>query len=181
MKFDTQLERHLKSLGKTLALGDPNRYNQDMIFIPESSKEITAAYCDEYNYYTAYGVMVATLRNNKLPLLYICAVLNSKLITYYAIQKEILRKGNKATPHVGVKGVYSLPIVLCPHELMNFILELVRYITSCRKKGNEDFTDQMNQIDIIIYHLYRLTYEEVLVVDPHTPITLEEYEKAEIQ
>ena len=33
-----------------------------------------------------------------------------------------------------------------------------------------------NQIDFLVYHLYGLTYDEVLIVDPNTPITREEYE-----
>ena len=32
-------------------------------------------------------------------------------------------------------------------------------------------------IDEFVYHLYGLTYDEVLIVDPETPITREEYEK----
>jgi hypothetical protein len=32
------------------------------------------------------------------------------------------------------------------------------------------------QIDLFVYHLYGLTYNEVLIVDPDTPITREEYE-----
>jgi len=35
------------------------------------------------------------------------------------------------------------------------------------------------QIDLIVYHLYGLTYDEVLIVDPATPITRKEYEKTE--
>lgn len=37
----------------------------------------------------------------------------------------------------------------------------------------------MNAIDKQIYLLCNLTYNEVLIVDPETPITREEYEKAE--
>ena len=33
-----------------------------------------------------------------------------------------------------------------------------------------------NEIDRRVYHLYGLTYDEVLTVDPNTPITKEEYE-----
>ena len=33
------------------------------------------------------------------------------------------------------------------------------------------------EIDIFVYHLYGLTYDEVLIVDPETPITREEYGK----
>ena len=37
--------------------------------------------------------------------------------------------------------------------------------------------DDEEQIDLLIYHLYGLTYDEVLIVDPEIPITKEEYEK----
>lgn len=33
------------------------------------------------------------------------------------------------------------------------------------------------EIDFLVYHLYNLTYNEILMVDPNTPITREEYEK----
>ena len=33
-----------------------------------------------------------------------------------------------------------------------------------------------NEIDLLVYQLYGLTYDEVLIVDPETPITREEYE-----
>lgn len=36
--------------------------------------------------------------------------------------------------------------------------------------------DDEQQIDLFVYHLYGLTYDEVLIIDPETPITREEYE-----
>lgn len=44
------------------------------------------------------------------------------------------------------------------------------------KKQNADTTSLENQIDFLVYHLYGLTYDEVLIVDPETPISREEYE-----
>ena len=35
-----------------------------------------------------------------------------------------------------------------------------------------------SEIDFLVYQLYGLTYDEVLIVDPETPITKEEYEKS---
>lgn len=43
------------------------------------------------------------------------------------------------------------------------------------KGKNEDTSALENEIDIILYHLYGLTYDEVLVVDPTTSISSEEY------
>jgi hypothetical protein len=35
------------------------------------------------------------------------------------------------------------------------------------------------EIDRLVYQLYGLTYDEVLTIDPETPITREEYESNE--
>ena len=40
-----------------------------------------------------------------------------------------------------------------------------------------DVTSDESEIDILVYRLYGLTYDEVLIVDPETPITREEYER----
>ena len=42
--------------------------------------------------------------------------------------------------------------------------------------NNKEYND-VNRIDLLIYKIYNLTYDEVLIVDPQTPITREEYEK----
>ena len=46
---------------------------------------------------------------------------------------------------------------------------------------NKDTSALENQIDFLIYHLYGLTYDEVLIVDPETPISREEYEAYNIE
>lgn len=176
-KFDQQIERELKLAGKTLALGDPSRYDKPRLFIPESSQTLVAAYCDE-EYYSGYGLMVGTaVDTNTKSLKYACALLNSKLLTFYALRKEILRKGNKATPHVGVKGLSSIPVPKISKEQLLIITKIVDKIIDIKKLNNEvDISTYLSQIDNIIYKLYELTYDEILIVDPQTPITRKEYE-----
>lgn len=178
-KFDQQIERELKLAGKTLALGDPSRYDKPRLFIPESSQTLVAAYCDE-EYYSGYGLMVGTaVDTNTKSLKYACALLNSKLLTFYALRKEILRKGNKATPHVGVKGLSSIPVPQVSKEQQSLIANIVDKIIDNKKFSNEiAVSTYVSQIDSIIYKLYELTYDEILIVDPQTPIIREEYEKA---
>lgn len=178
-KFDQQIERELKLAGKTLALGDPSRYDKPRLFIPESSQTLVAAYCDE-EYYSGYGLMVGTaVDTNTKSLKYACALLNSKLLTFYALRKEILRKGNKATPHVGVKGLSSIPVPQVSKEQQSLIANIIDKIIDNKKFSNEiAVSTYVSQIDSIIYKLYELTYDEILIVDPQTPIIREEYEKA---
>lgn len=75
---------------------------------------------------------------------------------------------------------FSAPYLSCmciPENIESYtnIIELVDEILTNKKSVNEN----MNAIDKQIYLLCNLTYNEVLIVDPETPITREEYEKAE--
>ncbi len=38
-----------------------------------------------------------------------------------------------------------------------------------------------NKIDFLVYHLYDLTYDEVLVVDPNPPFSREEYDAYQVE
>ena len=63
-----------------------------------------------------------------------------------------------------------------PEEYMA-IEEKVDAILMVKNKDKQaDITALENQIDFLVYHLYGLTYDEVLIVDPETPISREEYE-----
>lgn len=42
---------------------------------------------------------------------------------------------------------------------------------------NADVSSLEQQIDLLVYRLYGLTYDEVLIIDPETSITREEYEE----
>lgn len=126
-KFDIKKEKQLRYKGATIVLGNPERYVQSRLFIPESGQTIMAALCNE-QIYGAYGLLVGTAENDdKLKLC--CALLNSELVSYYAIEKEILRKGNKATPHVGVRGLNSIPLPNFPDEKAKILGTLVDYLT----------------------------------------------------
>ena len=59
--------------------------------------------------------------------------------------------------------------------------DLVNRVLECRRSNNiiSALTFE-KQIDLLVYHLYGLSYDEVLIVDPDTPITREEYERYNI-
>ena len=100
-------------------------------------------------------------------------LLNSKLMdfayTYLNPEKgEVLAQIKKA-------HIESLPII-CDDIRKPILLDLVNHILTEKRKGS-DTTELENRIDNIVFHIYGLTYDEVLIVDPQTPITREEYEK----
>lgn len=75
------------------------------------------------------------------------------------------------------------------YEVDNFPLPAMSENTAETLKGlvlsliNKDNVNQQisNQIDHIVYHLYELTYDEVRVIDPETPITREEYDNFKLE
>ncbi len=161
MFFDEALEKSLKAQGKTIALGNHERYKVERLIIPESGQTLLAAYSNE-PLYTAYGLMTGTLASDIVNLKFLCSVLNSKLLTHYAIEREILRKGNKATPHVGVKGLNGLPIKL-PKSQLPFITLVDRILL--KKKEGKDTAKEEDEIDRLIYELYELTEEEITLIE----------------
>lgn len=106
---------------------------------------------------------------------YIWALLNSKLICWYAylfVYGKAIR-----TMHFDSVSTNRIPIKLSKN-LSSFI-EIVDSILNNKEKLNIDKIPQEKLIDKMVYQLYNLTYDEVLIVDPETPITRKEYEKGE--
>ena len=70
----------------------------------------------------------------------------------------------------------QVPIALNHENKYTCIEDLVETILTL-KESKADTLKLEQQIDLLVYHLYGLTYDEVLIVDPETPITREGYEK----
>lgn len=73
-----------------------------------------------------------------------------------------------------------MPLKIYYHQFLSlFQTQIGRIVEEiiCRKSANDNASiqDLENQIDNIVYHLYNLTYDEILIVDPQTPISQEEY------
>ena len=143
-------------------MGDISRFKKPKIFIPESSQIITAVYSNE-EYCSAYGIMVGTNKEDiDISLHFIVGLLNSVLINFYCLEKEILRKGNKATPHVGVKGINSIPVKR-NKEIENKIAIMSQNIHSAKTKLEN--TEQIeNEINKLVFKLYDLTPEEIKII-----------------
>ena len=99
-------------------------------------------------------------------------ILNSKLIKFYWQQK--FEDKRKTFPKIKGSYLELLPIIPPTDE----ISRLADSIVSLKEKSISNDTSVFEQqIDLLVYHLYGLTYDEVLIVDPETPIIREEYEK----
>lgn len=114
------------------------------------------------------------LTSTVIPIRYVLGLLNSKLMHYYFHFIGVMTAGGAYT----LKGT---TISVLPFKIANNteqIASIVNRILNSKELDHDaDVTSDESEIDILVYRLYGLTYDEVLVVDPETPITREEYEK----
>ena len=105
----------------------------------------------------------------------VLGIINSKLMRFYWSQ----RFEDKRKTFPKIKGSYLelLPI----HAPSAAIIRLVKSIVK-KKQGNPsiDTNEIEANIDFIVYQLYNLTYDEILIVDPETTISREDYESANL-
>ena len=108
-------------------------------------------------------------------LYYLWGILNSKLATFYHFNHS--PKATKgAFPKILVQDIKDFPLPVVSNDVKSYITELVKQVLENHSKGLDTKTGEQ-RIDLLVYHLYNMTYDEVLIVDSETPITREEYEK----
>lgn len=138
-----------------------------------SSMQLLVAYDDEQRYFLdTTNVSRYNSWDGITSFRYLCGILNSKLINYWYSHKYRM-------PTIGGYELESIPIAKANNDIINNIEILVDSIILKEKKGLSSVIEKQ-KIDYIVYKLYQLTYDDVLIVDPKTPITREEYETANI-
>lgn len=101
----------------------------------------------------------------------ILGILNSEFINWL-YQKVINPEEDEALAQVKKAHLAQIPIATINDiELNHLVKKAIE-----NKAEHKDCSAILQKIDAIVYHLYGLTYDEVLIVDPQTPITREEYE-----
>ena len=155
--------------GRRLAQSVSNK-----IIVAGMSKEIEAYY-DEGEYLAGKSTTIILDDSTKLKLIY--AILNSKLLTFWLRINFNSLKMSGGFINVGVNELSQIPIADC-ESIKNNIVDLIDLIIVSKKTSPQvNTSDLENQIDSLVYKLYNLTYDEVLIVDPETEISREEYEK----
>ena len=109
---------------------------------------------------------------NDIDLYYMLAVLNSKVVNYYF-------KYFNQTNHVPIGELKRIPFAIASTTTQETISDMVKAILNL-DVNNSNRESLISNVDRYIYHLYNLTYDEVLVIDPSTPITREEYDNFKI-
>ena len=150
-------------------------FNQDRIVVREITNPTIIA-CRLKEIYVHDPQLIAVIPKDDSSLNILWAVLNSKLATFYHFNHS--PKATKgAFPKILVSDVKTFPLPNIDEETRVVIDEKVSRILSAKQSDpSADTTVLENEINFMVYKLYGLTYDEVLVVDPESPITREQYE-----
>ena len=124
--------------------------------------------------------LICIIPKGNKPMNVLWAILNSKLATFYHFNHS--PKATKgAFPKILVQDIKNFPLPIMSEETITILDRLVDRILQAKEQSlSANTTDWENQIDKLVYRLYGLSYDEVLIVDPDTPITREEYEQYNI-
>ena len=157
-----ELEKQGIKNKKRIGLGETVIYDNAKVFIRQSAKELIAN-IDFGGSAANNSLYVFSLRNNSTHSLFIlkflCAWLNSDLMTFYAQQQNIIRFAQGKQPQIKISDLGTLPFPTNFHfqeTIVNFV---------------EKIFDRENSIEIhkiginnLVYKYYELSEEQILYI-----------------
>jgi type I restriction-modification system DNA methylase subunit len=144
-------------------------FEREKIIWQAISKRIAFSYDPQGKYYCDVTTYFMTGNNLK----YILAILNSKLFEYALL--KIYLEGDTFKSKNAIIQNFPVPPT---SKTTDRLVDIVDSIISTKQTNLSANTSALeSEIDRLVYQLYDLTYDEVLIVDPDTPITREDYEK----
>lgn len=168
--------------GKHLACYvDLKFFNSSRLLVREiTNPQIIACLLDEL-FVNDPQLISVIVRDERYSLEFLWGILNSKLATYYHFHHS--PKATKgAFPKILVQDIKGFPLPIASNEQIRSLGKVSKKVLTKKKTNLSTDTSALeNQIDFLVYHLYGLTYDEVLIVDPETPISREEYESYNIE
>lgn len=161
LKISNEFKVQLEALGvknkKRVTLGDKECYKSPKIFIRQSASEIISTYTEE-NYAANNSLYILSLKNSDKEsikkLKYTNGLLNSKLISYFALATNVIRGGNGKTPQIKISDLKRIPIALANNEDFNEIIKLT-------DKLQEKFTEnEYSELNKLVYKIYGISEEQ---------------------
>lgn len=142
---------------KALGLGSLNSYLNPKIFVRQSADKIIATYTEEKcaantSFYIINIQNEESVKSN-INLKYILGVLNSKILTFYALAKNIIITGQKKQPQMMIKPFKTLPIPIPTEKYINILTTIVDFVL-VQKRNENDASFFESLIDSLVYELY---------------------------
>ena len=122
--------------------------------------QLSVSYDDKQNYFLdTTNVSRYESINKNYSVKFLCGLLNSKLVNFWYTRKYKL-------PTIGGYELDSIPIPeILPKQQLSVINLVSQIIETKRNNPSADTSDLEHQIDKLIYDLYGLTEEEIVVIE----------------
>lgn len=155
---------------------DPKFFIGKRILIREITNPSIYAALTSDELYNDPSVLIIKDNNNMAEIL--LGILNSKLATFYHFNNSP-KAVKGAFPKILVKDIKEFPLPNINSEIANNIKTVVLKLLSCIGLDENSELQMIkryeNQIDVMVYKLYDLTYQEVLTIDKDFPMPEDEY------
>lgn len=169
----SQITKYKVDYGGDFINIDPKKLNKggwdyDVIHNPklllrQTGDSLTAA-IDYKGYYHLNNIHSFASDNERLDILYLLALINSKLLDgYYKITSL---EANRVMAQTDIETIESLPIKEVPEDEQKPFIEIIDQILAAKNKNPDADTSNLeDQIDQMVYKLYGLTPEEIKIVE----------------
>jgi adenine-specific DNA-methyltransferase len=145
-------------------------FDKEKIIWGLTADKWTFAYDNDKNYLPSNGYI---LTSSEYSIKYLLALLNSRLMEFYFGFIGIMTAGGAYT--LKQETVSEFPIKVISPKNQKLFTTLVDKILSA-KNSDKDTSALENEIDVMVYKLYNLTYEEVKIIEPYFSISKKEYD-----
>ncbi|NUM81476.1 Eco57I restriction-modification methylase domain-containing protein [bacterium] len=171
--------RRQKGKRPGLWMRNENVFKRSKIIYRKVATELVATY-DGVGVYYEQTIHGATVVDNNVQTKFVLALFNSFLFKFYYHMTN--SQGGNIFPQVRISSVENLPIKIVAKTIQGKIVGIVeRILTAKQTNPQADTTKLEREIDVMVYKLYELTYDEVKIVDPEFWLSRAEYEKFEIK
>ena len=128
-------------------------------------QSIIAAYSEDLVLFNRSNIAIVEKEMSDTSLKYVLGVLNSSLISYY-FTKNTAKSIRQMFPKIILEDLRKFPIKDCSIEIQKPIIDLVDQILTIKKQNFDAETTLLEkQIDNLVYELYGLTAEEIMIVE----------------
>ncbi len=108
---------------------------------------------------------------------YLLAIANSKILWWFLIQTGDTLQGDARTFKTNYLNPFPIPQLVSDAVESKITNQVKKLLTQKQADPNADTSQLEQEIDVLVYQLYNLTYEEVLIVDKDFPLSKAAYER----
>ena len=158
-------------------------FDHEKLVAPEISLGGNFAYDDKGKFYSTTKIYGYIKKSNIVEgYKFWMALFNSQLFWFFIKNTGYVLRGGYYTFKTDYINPFPVPSCNITCTATEQVEQLVNEVFQAKKDGDiETMHSKETQIDSIIYNIYGLTYDEVLIVDPETEISREEYEKESVK